>query len=112
MHASFLYLQRQADHRDAKSTTTEEMSDLLYKTAMKFHSKTGSWPYIMMDNNAIQAEIDISCLSTNHCQDGPFRDIPNRSGSPPTALTATELLNTSLQMARAGCVGGCIANML
>lgn len=71
-----LHLQRQLDHRDAKSTTSEEMSDLLYKTATRFHDKTGSWPYIQMDNNAIQAEIDISCLHTNHYQDGPYTAIP------------------------------------
>lgn len=52
------------------------MSDLLYLTATSFHQKTGHWPFIQMDNNAIQAGIDISSLNTNHKPDGPFTAIP------------------------------------
>lgn len=60
---------------DALSTTEQEMKDLLYITATKFQKKTGHWPYIMMDNNRIQRNIDISNLETNH-QEGVYTHIP------------------------------------
>lgn len=51
------------------------MKDLLYITATKFQKKTGHWPYIMMGNNRIQRNIDISSLDTLH-DEGVFTQIP------------------------------------
>lgn len=46
--------------RPAKSTTEEEMSDLLWHTSHKFQKKTGHWPYLCFDNNKIQKNIDVT----------------------------------------------------